>query len=127
MKFLTYPFLVSIVAGLIACQSTTKNFGEPFTPKDPVTVDALLKQVSIAGHLSDIQVEGKVVKSCMTEGCWFTLANGSGDEVLFTVKDKKFRVPVNSPGESVIVLADAVQDTSAAGKALLSVKGMRFK
>ena len=66
-------------------------------------------------------------KSCMTEGCWFTIRDASGKEVLFNVKDKKFRVPVNSPGQAVILLADATQDTSVEQRSVLSVRGMRFK
>src|SRR3954470_13524537 len=94
---------------LTACMSTTKNLGEAFTPKNPVSIDALLQRVSTEKSVEGVQVEGKVEKSCMSEGCWFTLKDQSGKEVHLDVKDKKFKVPTNSPGQNVIVLADAAQ------------------
>ena len=119
--------ILSTILLLSGCMSTTKNLGEPFTVKTPVTVDALLTQLGTTDPINDIQVEGKVEKSCMSEGCWFTIKDGKGNEVLFNVKDKKFRVPVNSPGMHVVVLADASRDSSSQQKALLSVRGMRFQ
>jgi hypothetical protein len=118
--------IFSIAILLISCQSTTKNLGEQFTPKAPLSVDALLAEVQTSGGVKDVQVQGKVEKSCMSEGCWFTIRDASGKEVLFNVKDKKFKVPVNSPGQTVIVLADAARDTSSEQKTELLVRGMRF-
>ena len=47
--------------------------------------------------------------------------------MLFDVQDKKFRVPTNSPGKTVIVLADAVNDSSVEQQFNLLVKGLMFK
>ena len=119
--------LILLIAILVGCMSTTKHFGQVFEPKAPVTVDSLITALHDKGSLKDVQVEGKVEKSCMSEGCWFTILDANGKEVLFNIKDKRFRVPVNSPGQSVVVLADASLDTSAEHNPELSVKGMRFK
>jgi uncharacterized protein DUF4920 len=123
MRILQVLLLISI----ISCQSTTKNLGEQFTVSTPIHVDSLLQQLSDKYFIKDIQVEGKIEKSCMSEGCWFTIGDKNGKEILFNVKDKKFRVPINSPGKEVIVLADAVQDTTTKQRAELSVRGLRFK
>ena len=119
--------LIILTTAIIACQSTTKNLGEQFTPRNPVSVDSLLQQLSTVNQIKDIQVEGRVEKSCMSEGCWFTMKNAMGKEVLFNVKGKKFRIPINSPGMEVVVLADAGTDITAEQKTVLSVRGMRFK
>ena len=95
--------------------------------KDPISVDSILHQLKASNSVSNIQVEGKIEKSCMSEGCWFTIKDDNGNEILFNVKDKKFRVPINSPGKAVVVLADAVRDTTSQQMAELSVRGLRFK
>ncbi|MDB5228469.1 MAG: hypothetical protein JWN78_2662 [Bacteroidota bacterium] len=116
-----------LLIGVISCQSTTKNLGEQFMVKNPVSVDSVLHQLSVSNSIPDIQVEGKIEKSCMSEGCWFTIKDLGGNEILFNVKDKKFRVPINSPGKEVVVLADAASDTTSKQRAELSVRGLRFK
>ncbi len=115
---------------LFACQSTTKNMGEQFDVKTPVTIDALIKQLDSIPSVTGIQIEGKVAKSCMSEGCWFTIEDAGGTEILLDIKDKAFRVPTNSPGKTVIVLADAAKNASAKADEepySISVRGMRFK
>ena len=125
MKQLFYSLL--FISVMTACESTTKTFGEHFSVKNPVSVDELLTQLKTNAALNDVQIEGKIDKSCMSEGCWFTIKDVSGAEILFNVKDKKFKVPTNSPGKVAVLLADAVQDTTSEQKADLQVKGLMFK
>jgi uncharacterized lipoprotein YajG len=130
MKNLIYLLFATIY--LTACQSTTNQLGEKFVVKNPITVDDVISQLNTNYSIKDVQVEGKITKSCMSEGCWFTINDASGKEILFDVKDKKFRVPINSPDKLVVVLADAQLDTTAAGdeknsKYKLSAKGLLFK
>jgi hypothetical protein len=120
-------YLFVAIAVMTACQSTTKNLGSNFAVKNPISVDAAVQQIKSNPTVENLQIEGKVEKSCMSEGCWFTLKDASGQEVLLDVKDKAFRVPVNSPGKTVIVLADAAQDTTTEQQFVIAVKGMRFK
>ena len=91
----------------IACQSTTHNLGEQFLAKNPMSVDSFIQKINAEKSLKDIQIEGKIEKSCMSEGCWFTINDAAGKEIMFDVKDKKFRVPINSPGKTAVILADA--------------------
>lgn len=118
-------YILSIL--ILACQSTTKNFGEQFTPKNPVTIDALLEKVTKEHSAEAVQLEGKIEKSCMSEGCWFTIKDQAGKEIRFDVKDKKFRVPTNSPGQEVVVLADATQDSTSEQEIILEVRGIRYQ
>lgn len=116
--------LVNIIA---ACESTTKNLGEQFTVQKPVSINEVLTQLQSNNSLKDIQIEGTIEKSCMSEGCWFTIKDTNGTEILFNVKDKKFKVPTNSPGKVAILLADAAQDTTSEQKVDIEVKGLMFK
>ncbi len=130
MKKIAYILLA--ILSLTACQSTTQHLGEQFEVKNPITVDAVLEQLKTKSEIKDIQVEGKIEKSCMSEGCWFTIKDAAGNEVLFDIKDKKFRVPINSPGKNVVVLADAyvgaaLSNEGKTPKNELLVKGLLFK
>lgn len=125
-----YVLLSALI--LQACQSTTHNLGEQFESKNPVTVDSVLTLINSENTLKDVQVEGVIYKSCMSEGCWLTIKDDSGSEILFNVPDKKFRIPMNSPGKKVVVLVDAdATMENLKGKELpkneITIKGLLFK
>lgn len=120
-------YVLIFISMMVACESTTKNLGEQFTVQQPVSIDEVLVQLQSNNSLKDIQIEGTIEKSCMSEGCWFTIKDTSGTEILFNVKDKKFKVPTNSPGKVAIMLADAARDTTSEQKVDLEVKGLMFK
>ncbi len=124
---LLFLLLLSIVF-IISCTTTTKNLGDSFVQKNPIKVHQVITQLKIEPFIANVQIEGKIAKSCMSEGCWFTIKDdSSGNEILFDVKDKKFRVPINSPEKEVILLADASVDSASEQKFVLSVKGLMFK
>lgn len=125
MKQLFYSIL--FMSLLTACESTTKNFGEKFAVKNPVSLNEALAQLTSNNNIKDIQIEGKIEKSCMSEGCWFTIKDSTGTEIKFDVLDKAFKVPTNSPGKTAVILADVAQDTASEQKVSLTVKGMLFK
>jgi hypothetical protein len=115
-----------------ACQSTTHNLGEQFESKNPVTVDSILTLINSENTLQDVQVEGVIQKSCMSEGCWLTIKDKTGNEILFNVAGKKFRIPMNSPGKNVIVLVDAKATLEnlkgkESPKNEIAIKGLLFK
>ena len=125
-------YILTIMVAMVACQSNTKNLGEPFQVKNPVSVEQLMTDLKSTKTIKDVQVEGKIGKSCMSEGCWFTINDASGKEIFFDIKDKKFRVPTNSPGKIVVVFADAqlvAADSinNKTEKTELMVKGLLFK
>ncbi|HQV79232.1 MAG TPA: DUF4920 domain-containing protein [Chitinophagales bacterium] len=125
MKNILFLSILSLI--LSACNSTSNQLGEKFTAQKTITVDEVKVQLKSSARLNNIQIEGNIDKSCMGEGCWFTIKDKEGTEVLFDVQDKKFRVPTNSPGKTVIVLADAVNDSSVEQQFNLLVKGLMFK
>lgn len=124
--------IIVIAFSFVACQSTTHNLGEQFVTKNPISVDSALTILNTTSALKDVQVEGTINKSCMSEGCWLTIKDNSGTEILFNIADKKFTIPMDSPGKAVVVLVDeAATKKNAEGKELpkneLYIKGLLFK
>lgn len=125
-------YIIIIAFNFIACQSTTHNLGEQFIAKNPISVDSVLTLLNTSSALDDVQVEGVINKSCMSEGCWLTIKDDSGSEILFNVTDKKFRIPMNSPTKKVVMLVDGTSTIkNAEGKELpkneIYIKGLLFK
>lgn len=125
MKYLMHAFFA--VLFFVACDSSPKQLGEKFTAQKTISVDEVTNQLKSQSTLQDVQIEGIIDKSCKGEGCWFTIKDAQGSEILFDIKDKKFKVPTNSPGKTAIVLADAEVDSTADQKFNLWVKGLMFK
>jgi hypothetical protein len=49
-----------------------------------------------------LEVEGVIVRSCKTEGCWMEIADKEGDSsIRVTFGDHKFFIPLNSAGMKV--------------------------
>ncbi|HPA35261.1 MAG TPA: DUF4920 domain-containing protein [Chitinophagales bacterium] len=119
--------ILLLAATIVACQNTSKNLGETFTPQQPMTIDAVAAQLAQQPELKNIQIEGVVEKSCMSIGCWFSIKDEKGNAIVLDIADEQFKVPTNSPGKTVIVLADAKQDSTSEQKIAISVKGMMFK
>jgi len=120
-------FIVAAIALLVACQSGNQSFGDVFTVKQPITIDELLSKAKTDSLLKDVQIEGKIDKSCMSEGCWFTIRDANNTEILFDVKDKKFRVPTNTAGKTAVILADVQKSPSSEQSIAIEVKGLMFK
>ncbi len=93
------------------------RFGVPNVPSTP----AASPTVSI-GALDDaadtILVEGTIQEVCQTKGCWMTLRDDSGDEVLVRFRDYAFFVPRNAMGRQALVTGRADYQT-------LSVEALR--
>ncbi len=77
--------------------------GAPIGNSKKVTLAKVLKDPSkFAGK--KVLVEGVVVRSCTTEGCWAEVAdNKDGKSVRVTMKDHSFFIPLKSSGASARV------------------------
>ena len=125
MRLFILTFFVSVI--FTSCQTDVKTLGKKFTESNPISVDELISKTKAEGHLDQAQVTGKIDKSCRSEGCWFTIKDNNGAEVYLDIKDKGFKMPLNSPERQVVALVNA--DTSAAAESGISidVKGVMFK
>ena len=129
MQKLIYILFAAICA--TSCQSTSHNLGEQFEVKNTISVDSAITLLNSTVALQDVQVEGTINKSCMSEGCWLTIKDISGNEILFNVSDKKFKIPMNSPNKKAVMLVDAASTVKVnqekSPKNELSIKGLVFK
>ena len=104
--------------GLILLVTTACNMSEPkelgvkFEVNNPMSIDELVEQMKIQPQLENIQLKGEINKSCLSEGCWFTIKDKNGNSYTIDVKDEQFRLPNTSAGKIVIALLDAKTDTT---------------
>ena len=84
------------------------------------------KKVSLAKILAtpekysgqNVLVEGVLVRSCKTEGCWFELApNKDGKTIRIKMKDHAFFIPLNSAANNLKVKAEGVFKVKVLSKA----------
>lgn len=87
---------------------TSGAFGEQVDTATYVTVaDAL-------SHSSEesLVVKGTVAEYCKGEGCWLTLKQASGENLLVEIKDKAFQLPQGIEDKTVYVAATIHQDST---------------
>ncbi len=119
--------LISFFMLFSACNQEVKTLGKKFTENKPISIDSLLSQTKSSGHVEAAQVEGAIFKSCRSEGCWFTIKDKSGQEVLLEIKDKHFKMPLNSPERQAVALVNADTSADSDNGVSIDVKGIMFK
>jgi len=93
-----------VVTTLLCCWATiasAEHYGAPIKAKNPLTLQAALKQLDAAPS-ADVLIESQVDKVCVVKGCWMALTNNK-DDVRVTFKDYGFFVPASIIGKTVIV------------------------
>lgn len=119
--------VLCVTALYVACQMKNPQLGDAFKVQQPITVNEVINKMEADSLLNNIQIEGKIDKSCMSEGCWFIIKDAANNEILFDVKDKAFRVPTNAAGRTAIILADVKKNPDSEQQMDIAVKGMMFK
>ncbi|MES2558357.1 MAG: DUF4920 domain-containing protein [Bacteroidota bacterium] len=97
----------------------TGAYGVTFSADSTLTV----KQVSealITGNEIPVMVTGTISQYCKGEGCWLTLKNDDGEDLLIEVKDKAFVLPHNIENKMATARGLAKRDT-VEGKVQLRV------
>ena len=93
-----------VVTTLLCCWAvvaSAEHYGAPIKAKNPLTLQAALKQLDAAPS-ADVLIESKVDKVCVVKGCWMALTNHK-DDVRVTFKDYGFFVPSTIIGKTVVV------------------------
>jgi Domain of unknown function (DUF4920) len=96
MKYIIATFLCCFAA-----LASAENYGAPIKSKNPLTLQAALKQLDSI-PTADVLIESKVEKVCVVKGCWMALTNAK-DDVRVTFKDYGFFVPSSIIGKTVLV------------------------
>lgn len=109
---LGFIFLFSF---LLACNSDprksipeTGSYGKPFTPAALMTVEQV-EHLADSSNNVPVQVSGTITNYCKGEGCWLTLKNKDGKDLLIEVKDKAFVLPYHIDGKEAVVNGIAVK------------------
>ena len=103
-------YLFSCIASILilsACKESEPVkifYGERFDAVDPISAEELLGMLEKDSIVEDVLVQGVVEKSCSHSGCWMTLANTKGKEVLVTYKDDAFKTAKKGMKEKKVVL-----------------------
>ena len=85
---------------LTASLAFAEQYGAPITRKDPVTIEAAVKQLG-EKPAADVLLQSKVDKVCEQAGCWIGLKSAKGD-LHVTFKDEAFVVPMSLMGKRVL-------------------------
>lgn len=100
--------LLSFCLGLIWMVSCNQNgghvkiyHGEKFDTTGVISTEQLLETLAQKGKVENVIVSGTIDKSCKHTGCWLTLKNNKGKEVLVTYKDEAFTTAKDIEGRKV--------------------------
>jgi hypothetical protein len=114
--------IVTIAIGIVGCNNDprtkleqTGTFGIAFDTANAMTVENIEELLSVTDNLG-LKASGTVKQYCKGEGCWLTLKNTQGEEVLVEVKDKAFVLPYNIDGKTAFINGVAMKDTTDEGK-----------
>lgn len=121
---------IILLTMLNACQLTPKHLGEDFQEQNIQSIDAMIEDLKLNKKIENAKIEGKIYKTCLSEGCWFMIQDKDQNEIILRIKDKKFRMPNTSADKSAVVLLDAsVVDTTYQADEwyAIEVKGIKFK
>lgn len=82
--------------------SSDQTFGASFTPEAVVAYKDLTSKVTDTDSLS-VMVKGTVAEVCQSKGCWMSITNGEGDDMMVRFKDYGFFMPKDISGREVIM------------------------
>lgn len=111
-----FLLLCCIPAFLMACSSdprkalpSTGAYGKPVDTENILTVSQVLAALDTVSEMP-VTVEGTVADYCKGEGCWLTLKNDNGDNLLIEIKDKAFVLPYEIEHKSALVSGMATRN-----------------
>ncbi len=86
-------------------------FGEPFQPKEVISLGELFGAMAQRDSLVDVVVRGRVAEVCQKKGCWMTLvAQQDAQEMMVRFLDYGFFVPKDIAGRTVIIKGSAFRE-----------------
>lgn len=83
-------------------ESSDQTFGAAFTPEVVVAYQDLSAKVTDTDSLA-VTVQGTVAEVCQSKGCWMSITNGEGDDMMVRFKDYGFFMPKDISGREVIM------------------------
>ena len=91
---------IGLLLALTATLASAEQYGAPITMKDPMTLEAAVKQLQ-GKPSATVLVEAEVGSICKVKGCWIGLKS-TASELHVTFKDYAFFVPPTLMGKTVL-------------------------
>jgi hypothetical protein len=91
--------------------SSSVAFGEEFTPEDVTPYEDLAMKMTNDGEIA-ATVRGEVSGVCQAKGCWMTITQANGEEMMVKFKDYGFFMPKDIAGREVIMHGKASYQTT---------------
>lgn len=107
--------VVALVATACNQLPSTGSFGEQITEEGAITADEL--KAAIAGKEElKAKVKGTVIKVCQSEGCWYQIESGDGENITIFTKGHGFKLPKDAAGKTAIAEGVATYEETSVEK-----------
>lgn len=90
---------------------TSGAFGEQVDTTTYVTATSVYDTLNQSNEVN-LVVKGTVAEYCKGEGCWLTLKQTSGENLLVEIKDKAFQLPQGIEDKTIYAAGTAYQDST---------------
>lgn len=101
MKKLSFFLLMGMVFAACSKMPSTGNFGTKITEEGAVTALDVRATLDSSKEWKG-KVTGTVQTVCQSEGCWYTLDLGNGENMTIFTKDHSFSLPKDCSGKTAI-------------------------
>jgi len=110
-------FFLLLIVGLVACQSETEGTNTPNTVTEvasaqyfgaKITADDAVPYAKMLGMMDNvdslaIKVSGEINSVCQKKGCWMTISDDNGEEMIVKFEDYGFFMPKDASGQKAII------------------------
>lgn len=111
-KFITAGLAILFIAAGTPGEAR-KAYGKAFKVKAVQTTEQITLKLKTTEQLSNVVVKGVISEVCQKQGCWMTLKNTAGEDMMVMMKDHKFLLPKDASGKTAIVYGTAMRETTS--------------
>lgn len=107
-RYSFFAGLLALLFAAVACNTSKQaapagdTFGAAFQPKTIIPFAELSGKV-VEGDSLQATVRGTVAEVCQAKGCWMTITEANGDEMMVRFKDYGFFMPKDISGKEVVM------------------------
>lgn len=92
-------------------QSVEKVYGAKIDTSHSICLSEIPQYLD-ANPGKELIIKGRVAEVCKSEGCWLSLINSSGENVIVRTLKHNYTVPMDIEGREVYVRGEAFTDTT---------------
>ncbi len=124
--FITILFILGCNSDPRAKMPQTGEFGIAFTENEPKSVSDVIHLLD-SGNNIPIQVSGVISNYCKGEGCWLTLKNENGEDLLIEIDSQAFVLPLHIENKTALVNGIAIKELEGDKKLSVHASGILIK